>query len=339
MFETTFHQDLNGDGIIGLHTVVIQVNGSTSLTEVGNSFYLYTNGVGPSLKLAGAEVTAGEFGGWTPIGAIQVAGGYDVAWKVAGADQYGIWSTDTNGNYLSSLTPAVVGSNATLEAFETTFHQDINGDGTIGVPPAAAAVPSLQSVSVHSATFDGTTLVLDTPSTFSGQIIGFTGDGTVPGSAHINLHGINYDTVHSSFDASAGSLAVSDGATTATLHFLGRYSSDSFHFADAGHGGTLILGAGQGASAASGPAVGAGAQDTFVFGPNFGQITIANFAAATSSIDIDHTVFADIAALLAATHDDTAGNAVITDAAHDTITLQHVSIAQLLTHQGDFHFV
>jgi len=34
-----------------------------------------------------------------------------------------------------------------------------------------------------------------------------------------------------------------------------------------------------------------------------------------------------------------AGNAVITDAAHDTITIQHVTTAQLLTHQGDFHFV
>ncbi len=44
-------------------------------------------------------------------------------------------------------------------------------------------------------------------------------------------------------------------------------------------------------------------------------------------------------ALLAATRDDGHGNAIITDAAHDTITIQHVTTAQLLAHQSDFHFV
>ena len=46
-----------------------------------------------------------------------------------------------------------------------------------------------------------------------------------------------------------------------------------------------------------------------------------------------------IGALLAATHDDFHGNAVITDAAHDTITIQNVTTAQLPAHQGDFHLV
>ena len=85
--ESTFNQDLNGDEVTGLTKTVIQVDGSTSLTEVANRFYLYgVGGSGPALQLAGAEVTAGEFGGWTPIGAVQVtASGYDVAWKMAGA--------------------------------------------------------------------------------------------------------------------------------------------------------------------------------------------------------------------------------------------------------------
>jgi hypothetical protein len=46
-----------------------------------------------------------------------------------------------------------------------------------------------------------------------------------------------------------------------------------------------------------------------------------------------------IGAPLAATHDDSHGNAVITDAAHDTITIQNVTTAQLQAHQGDFHLV
>jgi hypothetical protein len=40
---------------------------------------------------------------------------------------------------------------------------------------------------------------------------------------------------------------------------------------------------------------------------------------------------------LAATHDDGNG-AVITADAHDSITLKNVTVAQLVQHQGDFHF-
>src|SRR5258707_8361316 len=59
--------------------------------------------------------------------------GYDVAWKDPGSGQYGVWSTDAGGNYLSSILAVVPGTNATLESLETTFHQDLNGDGVIGI--------------------------------------------------------------------------------------------------------------------------------------------------------------------------------------------------------------
>ena len=105
---------------------------STSLTAVANKFYLYdTTGTGPTLKYGGVDVVAGEFGTWAPIGAVQTANGYDVAWKVPGADQYTVWSTDSNGNYIASLTGYSVPGTA-LDALEATFHQDLNGDGTIG---------------------------------------------------------------------------------------------------------------------------------------------------------------------------------------------------------------
>jgi len=83
----------------------------------------------------------------------------------------------------------------------------------------------------------------------------------------------------------------------------------------------------------------AAGQDTFVFAPNFAQVTIANFKPATDTIQISHSVFANVSSLLAATHDDAHGNSVISDAAHDTITIQNVTTAQLLAHQSDFHFV
>jgi hypothetical protein len=68
-------------------------------------------------------------------------------------------------------------------------------------------------------------------------------------------------------------------------------------------------------------------------------VSIANFSPATDSITFSQSVFAGPTALAAAIHDDSNGNAVITDAAHDTITLQHVTTAQLLTHLTDFHIV
>jgi hypothetical protein len=63
--ETTFNQDLNGDGTIGPTKTVIQTDGSTSLTEVASQFYALDNGsgVGPTLQYNGAPVLVGEFAG------------------------------------------------------------------------------------------------------------------------------------------------------------------------------------------------------------------------------------------------------------------------------------
>ncbi|MGA2043831.1 MAG: NF038122 family metalloprotease, partial [Roseiarcus sp.] len=78
--------------------VAIQTDGSTTLTESANNFYLYNGGgTGPELKYGGANVVAGGFGGWTPIGAVQTASGYQVAWKMAGANEYTVWNTDSSG--------------------------------------------------------------------------------------------------------------------------------------------------------------------------------------------------------------------------------------------------
>ena len=103
--ETSFHQDLNGDGVIGVPaTVAIESFGSTSLVQVGSNYYLdsISSGTGPELKYGGAAVVAGQSGAWMPIGAEQTATGYEVAWKVTGADQYAVWTTDSSGNYVSS---------------------------------------------------------------------------------------------------------------------------------------------------------------------------------------------------------------------------------------------
>jgi VCBS repeat-containing protein len=91
-------------------------------------------------------------------------------------------------------------------------------------------------------------------------------------------------------------------------------------------------------TAAVAPAAASSTGDTFVFAANFGNVTLTNFHPDTDVIEIDHTVFADFQALLAAAHDDGSGNAVISADPHDTITIKNVTVAQLVQYQGDFHF-
>jgi hypothetical protein len=135
--ETSFHQDLNGDGTVGPHTSVIEARGSTSLTQVADTYFLYAVGgaTGPQLSFNGSPITAGQYGSsWALLGGEQVGSGYEVAWK--SADQYVIWNHDSNGAFVSNTLGTLSGSSAALRSVETSFHQDLNGDGTIGNPPA-----------------------------------------------------------------------------------------------------------------------------------------------------------------------------------------------------------
>ena len=124
--------------------VTIERFGATSLVESGSNYFLYPNG-GSAIELSygGAPVVDGQFdqfgGHWVPIGAEQTASGYEVAWKIAGADQYTVWYTDNSGNYLSSAFNSASGTSAALESFEPSFQQDLNGDGVIG--PVVDASP------------------------------------------------------------------------------------------------------------------------------------------------------------------------------------------------------
>ena len=52
--------------------------------------------------------------------------------KVSGTNELSFWATDNNGNYLSTIASHVSGTSFAAESLETTFGQDLNGDGTIG---------------------------------------------------------------------------------------------------------------------------------------------------------------------------------------------------------------
>ena len=76
---------------------------------------------------------AGEFGGWVPIGAVQTASGYDVAWENPGADRVYDLDHRQQRQLPLDMTASMSGTSTTLESFEPIFGQDLNGDGVIGL--------------------------------------------------------------------------------------------------------------------------------------------------------------------------------------------------------------
>ena len=109
------------------------------MLQSGNEYLLHNSGgVGPVLQGGGAPVVVGgEGAGWVPFGAVETATGYDVAWKNTTSGLYMVWQTDSSGNFVANAVNSVSGGNLSLEALETTFNQDLNGDGTIGVVATA----------------------------------------------------------------------------------------------------------------------------------------------------------------------------------------------------------
>ena len=131
-----------------------------SLLTDGTNYFLEPNG-GTAVKLSygGSPVTVGQFGAWTPIAAAQTATGYEVALELMGSDEFTIWNTDSSGNYLSSPLNMALGSSAQLESYEPSFHDDLNGDGTIGIPPSS--LTTIESSGTTNLLTDGTDFFLE----------------------------------------------------------------------------------------------------------------------------------------------------------------------------------
>src|SRR5262245_59133753 len=98
-------------------TTTIQTDGTTSLVEIGNNYFLNTVGVsntGPQLRSEERRVGKEWSGPWAPIDAIKTANGYDVAWKDWAKGALTVWSTDSAGNYTGNIVPVVPGNSMTL---------------------------------------------------------------------------------------------------------------------------------------------------------------------------------------------------------------------------------
>jgi serralysin len=65
------------------------------------------------LKYGGAAFEVQQFG-WTAIDAEKTAGGYKVAWRVVGTDQYTVWNVDSSGNFVSNTMGVLSGPSHAL---------------------------------------------------------------------------------------------------------------------------------------------------------------------------------------------------------------------------------
>ena len=355
LLETSFHQDLNGDSTIGAPTTVIEALGSTNLVEVGNQYFLQNSGgAGPALKYGGAVYVAGEIGAWAPIGDEQTATGYEVAWKVTGADQYTVWNADSNGNYISSLVGVVSGTNPAFESLETSFHQDLNGDGTIGAPTTVIeAFGSTSLVEVGNQYFlqngggAGTSLKYGGAAYVAGQFGAWApigAEATATGyEVAWKLSGADQYTVWNT-DGSGNFVSNPVGIVSGTSSGLESQEA-SFHQDLNGDG---VIGVPAGTSLAPQvTTVTVASNDTFVFRPGIGADVVANAGSANTFELVGFSSVTSNAQLATLLHDAQAGqpqalfqstadghDAVINLGNHDSITLTNIHIADL--HASNF---
>jgi len=313
-------------------TKQVEAAGATSLVESSGKYYLNsTSGSGPTLKYAGKDFVDGQDGSWTPIGAEKTATGYQVAWKEAGTGLYTAWNTDNNGNYVSHISAltgsasggAVSGTSSGLKSLESSFHQDLNGDGQIGSSSGAAPTSSVDLTTMDKS--------------WSGIV---TIRGVADANSQIKLYDGNASlgTVNTAADGSWSfktSSAISD-----TVHTYAAKQIDSTGQV-VGTSGNAILGStgNNTLKSTSGDDLftGNGGTDTFVFAASFGKDVIKDFAATGRSHDViqfSKTTFDSFASVLS--HASQVDQDVVISSGSDTLTLKSTKLSSL--NSGDFHF-
>jgi hypothetical protein len=130
-YEDLFAENLNGNGILdSLRT--IESFGTTSVKVDLNGGYALSSAKGVQLlQLNGQQVSENFAGAWKVVGAEDTVTGYQVIWKESATGANGYWNTDTYGNFLAGK--VIDGSQ--LQAFETSFQQDLDASGTGTLDP------------------------------------------------------------------------------------------------------------------------------------------------------------------------------------------------------------
>jgi hypothetical protein len=312
---------------------VVESAGVTSLVESGGKYFLNSSsGSGPTLKYGGADFVDGQDGTWTPIGAEKTATGYQVAWKEASTGQYTAWNTDNNGNYVSHVSALtgsvsggqVSGTNDGLKLLETSFHQDLNGDGQVGASSAPAPTSSVDLTTMYKNWSDIVTI-----------------KGVADANSQIKLYDGNTSlgTVTAAADGTWSFKTWS--AVSDTVHTYTAKQIDSTGQV-VGTSGNAVLGS-TGSNTLTGTSgddlfVGNGGADTFVFAQNFGNDVIKDFGTSGRSHDVvqfSKSVFDSFASVLA--HATQVGQDVVISAdANNSLTLKNTKLSAI--DKYDFQF-
>ena len=324
------------DPVIGSATPPSIPSGSTGIVQVGNNYFLGSS-TGPELQYHGAAVTTGQFQDWIPIGSVQVdGGGYDVAWKNS-SGQFTFWATDSQANFQSYPTHgvALAGNSTTVESYETIFHQDLNGDHTIGVP--GATVTPITPTPTPTTPASGVNFSSLTES--SSNVV--TIEGTADASSQVKMYdGKAYiGTTTASADGTWS--FTSSSAVSNTVHIFKAQELDSTSHVVATSGNAILGSTGNDtftSSAANDLFLGNRGHDTFVFATSFGNDVIQDFSAGVRGQDViqfSKSVFDSFASVLA--HATQIGQDVVISAdASDSLTLKNTKLSSLQSQ--DFHF-
>jgi hypothetical protein len=333
------------------HGITLEGGGQVILSDSGENFI---SGTIPSVTLTNLDNTisgAGQLGAGqmtlvndgtivaTSSHALVIDTGANLVTNIGTLEATGSGGLIVNSDVANSGQIWADGGNITINGAVTgSGSAMINGTATLEFGAASSNDVTFAANAAGTLTLDHS---LTQP--FSAVIYGLDANDTV------DLKDLTFANGHIAVSTSLlengnTMLVVSNTSTqqSVTLTLAGDYTHSAWHLAQGSSGtGTAFsnLPATDTARAASTTAwTGTIASDPFVFAANFGHETITNFRPDTDVIEIDRTVFADVQALLAAAHDDGHGNAVITADPHDTITVKNVTVAQLVQHQGDFHF-
>ncbi len=332
--------------------------------QVDNTHYLSIGAGGTeTISFATEQNQFGLYwGSVDPSNTIDFYNGTKLVASYTGADISPLLASGGQGSFASNgyvefsdLVPfnKVVLSNGNANAFE--IDNISAGDSHIHLAPPITGTLTVSDDDI------GDTL---TASVTGDAVIKYNGSTSLPSGinvdALINPDAVTFDSVkadggadvlHWTYNPTNPDLDFLKPGDTLTITFAAQVSDGHATAGDqpltitlVGTGSSIVNGTPQNdtfAHVGGGVTIfGNGGNDTFVFNPNFGSATIGDFDLRNDTIDIDRTLFSNVAAILASAQPANSGHdTIITDAAHDKIVLTGVTVSQLNAHQNDFHLV
>ena len=301
MYEPSFHQDLNGDGVIGIPgTSAITFDTAAPGTPTIASFSADTGVVADGVT--NVSVLA-------PSGTAEAGGTVDNFDFAALLGTVPVTSSLTNGLHHFSAAARDLADNTSTASQAT--------DVTVNsVPPIAVSMTSLTLSGKGIALLSGTSEANSTVALYdsnSSTLLG-TAKTAANGTCSVPMAGVS-NTVHSC-TANASDQTGNTGSTNAVF---GTTANDTIT-----------------AMVPNETFFGKGGTDTFVFSANFGNDTIADISASNDIVQLTHNQVVDIASALVASTQ-VGSDVVVAVDSHDSITLHNTALAQLTG--NDFHIV